>query len=78
MQEFLEVSVRSKFDKYLDREIRTLFTTKILADALIVTPTIKHALCRDPKDDKFLDLAHASEASYLVTGDQDLLVLKKF
>jgi predicted nucleic acid-binding protein len=32
-------------------------------------------LCRDPKDDKFIDLALNGEASYLITGDSDLLVL---
>lgn len=31
--------------------------------------------CRDPKDQKFLDLAHSAQASLLVTGDEDLLVL---
>ena len=70
--------MRSKFDKYVTREIRTLFTTKILTESLTILPTVKHSLCRDPKDDKFLDLAHASAATYLITGDQDLLVLKKF
>lgn len=33
---------------------------------------------RDPNDDKFLSLALNGEADYIVTGDQDLLVLKKF
>lgn len=31
--------------------------------------------CRDPKDQMFLNLAHSAQADYLVTGDQDLLVL---
>jgi predicted nucleic acid-binding protein len=34
--------------------------------------------CRDPKDDKFLELALSAQASCLVTGDQDLLVLHPF
>jgi len=34
--------------------------------------------CRDPKDDKFLELAINGQAAYLVTGDQDLLVLNPF
>ena len=29
--------------------------------------------CRDPKDDKFLELAISGDARYLVTGDRDLL-----
>ncbi|WP_419788833.1 putative toxin-antitoxin system toxin component, PIN family [Mucilaginibacter sp. X4EP1] len=31
--------------------------------------------CRDPKDNKFLELAFAAEASCIVSGDQDLLIL---
>lgn len=31
--------------------------------------------CRDPKDQPFLDLAHAAAANMLVTGDRDLLAL---
>jgi putative PIN family toxin of toxin-antitoxin system len=32
-------------------------------------------LCRDPKDQTLLDLAHCGKADILVTGDQDLLAL---
>lgn len=41
-------------------------------------PILQHVqLCRDPKDDKFLSLAMNGQADYIVTGDKDLLVLKK-
>lgn len=33
---------------------------------------------RDVKDDKFLVCAHEAKADYLITGDYDLLVLKKY
>jgi len=36
------------------------------------------ATCRDRQDDKFLALAASGRAAYLITGDQDLLVLKTF
>jgi uncharacterized protein len=32
-------------------------------------------LCRDPADNKFLDCAISGKAKYLISGDQDLLVL---
>lgn len=32
-------------------------------------------LCRDPKDQPLLDLAHCGNADLLVTGDEDLLAL---
>ncbi|QSJ20825.1 putative toxin-antitoxin system toxin component, PIN family [Nostoc sp. UHCC 0702] len=31
--------------------------------------------CRDPKDNKYLELAVSGEAECIVTGDDDLLVL---
>jgi predicted nucleic acid-binding protein len=33
---------------------------------------------RDPRDDKFLELALDGEADWIVSGDQDLLVLHPF
>ena len=33
-------------------------------------------ICRDPKDNKFIDLAVNGFADFLITGDQDLLSLK--
>ncbi len=35
-------------------------------------------VCRDPDDDRVLAAALAAKADLLVTGDQDLLVLKEF
>jgi putative PIN family toxin of toxin-antitoxin system len=34
-------------------------------------------LCRDPDDNKFIDCAISGKAHFLVSGDEDLLVLKK-
>ena len=34
-------------------------------------------ICRDPKDNKFLDIVIASYSDFLITGDDDLLVLEK-
>lgn len=35
-------------------------------------------ICRDPKDDKFLEVAVNGQATSLMTGDQDLLILHPF
>lgn len=35
-------------------------------------------ICRDPKDNFLLALAKDGKADYLITGDNDLLVLNKF
>ena len=34
--------------------------------------------CRDPKDNKFLELAISANASCIITGDKDLLVMHPF
>jgi len=38
---------------------------------------LKHTvdICRDPKDNMFLECAARAKADYLVAGDKDLLVL---
>lgn len=43
-----------------------------------VFPTHSRAVCRDPKDDKFLDVAVEGRANVIVTGDEDLLVLHPY
>ncbi len=49
----------------------------IQAIALKVNDTLHTTgVCRDPKDEIYLSAAIASKASYLVTGDKDLLVLE--
>jgi len=41
-------------------------------------PKIEINECRDPKDNKFLELAVAGNADCIVTGDKDLLELHPF
>ena len=41
------------------------------------SPEIKIDLCRDPKDNQFLELGIDARVDFLVSGDQDLLSLKK-
>jgi len=44
----------------------------------IVTPARTIRVCRDPKDDMFLEAAVADGADVIVSGDDDLLVLRPF
>ena len=43
-----------------------------------VEPIRHFALCRDPKDDIFLDIAVSGNADAIVSGDQDLLTIHPF
>jgi putative PIN family toxin of toxin-antitoxin system len=52
--------------------------TQLLATAEPVTITERIVACRDPTDDKFLELAVNGHADFIVSGDADLLVLNPF
>jgi putative PIN family toxin of toxin-antitoxin system len=44
----------------------------------LVQPDEQIAVCRDPKDDKFLEVAVAGQADVIVSGDEDLLTLDPY
>jgi uncharacterized protein len=44
----------------------------------IIEPKEQINECRDPKDNKYLELAVSGKAEAIVTGDTDLLVLHPF
>jgi putative PIN family toxin of toxin-antitoxin system len=60
-------------------EIKLIIEEELLPYAQVVGVTgDATGTCRDSDDDKFLSVAVSGRASYLVTGDQDLLVLQAF
>ena len=76
--ELSDVLGRKRFDRYITREERERFLVKLLLHANLVEIDVEVRACRDPKDDKFLELAVCGGASCIVTGDSDLLVLNPF
>jgi uncharacterized protein len=76
--EYFDVFSRSKFDKYVSLETRLAFLSEIMVNSILVETKIRIMACRDPKDNKILELAVAAEASAIITGDKDLLVLHPF
>jgi putative PIN family toxin of toxin-antitoxin system len=51
---------------------------QLMARAEMITIAERIAACRDPKDDKFLELAVGGRADLILTGDNDLLMLNPF
>jgi predicted nucleic acid-binding protein len=49
-----------------------------MANAELVAITQRIAACRDPTDDKFLELAVSGRADLIISGDADLLALNPF
>ncbi|NEP07428.1 MAG: putative toxin-antitoxin system toxin component, PIN family, partial [Okeania sp. SIO4D6] len=66
-QELQEVLTRSKFDKYIPLDIRSQFLAKIKLESeqILVSEIVNK--CRDPKDDKFLDVAVNGQATHIIT-----------
>lgn len=76
--EIENVISRPKLQKYITLERRTKFLTELSQQVERVTINQQIRACRDPKDDKFLDLSVCGEANYIITGDADLLDLHPF
>ena len=51
---------------------------RIERDTLMFKVNETITACRDPKDDKYLELAITCKASCIITGDKDLLILNPF
>jgi putative PIN family toxin of toxin-antitoxin system len=73
MSELAEVLSRSKFDSFVSRAERELFLAQIERAAELVPIIQLVRACRDPNDDKFLEVALNGRADVIITGDADLL-----
>lgn len=77
-EELNDVRSREKFDRYITREDRERFLAALIQAARFIEITEQIVVCRDPQDDKFLELAVSGSATCIVTADEDLLVLNRF
>jgi len=78
--EIIDVLGRDKFrSKYhiSPDDIAALIDLIRLRGELVI-PSQKLTVCRDPKDDIFLEAALEGKAEYIVSGDFDLLDMKSF
>ena len=76
--EFAKTFLRSKFEKYLPFDKRMLAVREFQSRAALIDVGISITDCRDPKDNKFLELAISVNASCIISGDKDLLILHPF
>ena len=76
--ELEEVLARRKFDSYLTSSRRQLFLAELLHIAVFVAIPTPIRACRDPRDDKFLEVAVHGRADLILTGDADQLALHPF
>ena len=78
LDELVEVLGRNKFDRYLSAEEREAFLEALVERVDVVEPVEEIHACRDPSDDKFLELAVEGRAEAIISGDEDLLALHPF
>lgn len=76
-QQLFEVVARPYLASLIDPAAQA-WLKKLIAAAELVTITERITACRDPTDDKFLELVVNGHADVMVSGDSDLLVLSPF
>lgn len=78
IEEFIEVAGRPKFRKYFVSEdlLQILNYIEMNAEMINVVSVVHE--CRDEKDNFLLSLAKDGKADFLISGDLDLISLKKF
>ena len=78
LRELMEKLLSAKFDRYVTREARDALLARLAPLVEIVEIVQRIQASRDPKDDKFLEVAVNGRADVLVSGDGDLLELNPF
>ncbi len=78
IMEIEDVFSRPKFSKYFSSKDAAELVSSIRFIGHMVTIDCTIDAARDPKDNKILELAMSGEADYIITGDNDLLILKTY
>ena len=81
LKEVEEVIKRPKFDKVMKNAGLTpdqIMQKIVSLSHLVIAPKFNIKVCRDEKDNKFLECAESVKADYLVSGDEDLLSLEEY
>jgi len=75
MYELADVLSRRKLDRYVSVENRKQFIRELrrVAELIPIIQIVRE--CRDPRDDKFLEVALNGRADVIIIGDDDLLAL---
>jgi putative PIN family toxin of toxin-antitoxin system len=78
VDEIDDVFKRPRIERYISGRRREEFFRTLIDTAVLVETRISVVACRDPKDDRFLELAVNGAADCIVSGDPDLLALHPF
>lgn len=78
IDELNDVFRREKFNRYLPLEARLRFLAALLKSVEEIPITETVTVCRDPKDDKVLEVAVNGSPACIISSDEDLLTLSPF
>lgn len=62
----------------MSEDRRQEFLKMLVREAELVSVSETLSVCRDPNDDKFLELAISGRATHIISGDEDLRALHPF
>ena len=83
LKPFATIEMMAEYCRIIDKiankhpDIAARWKSQIAKAMTIIEKNETINICRDPKDNMFLECAVAANAYYLVSGDSDLLVLEK-
>jgi putative PIN family toxin of toxin-antitoxin system len=77
LEEFIAVAKRPKFKNYFSQQDLISLLAVVNEHAVFINVNSDVAECRDEKDNFLLSLAKDGKADYLLTGDKDLLDIKR-
>jgi uncharacterized protein len=79
VDEVEDVLRRPKFGLSSEEAELRIAEIEELGSKVVVSPERRiTGVCRDPKDDMYLECALAAGADYIISGDSDLLSLKEY
>ena len=70
-------TAEERCSRYSDKAVH-LPLSIIIAAMKLIEPTSVVSVCRDPDDNKFIECALDAKCIYIVSGDKDLLTIKKY
>lgn len=79
LEEYFEVLARPKFSKIRSFKAKADLVLTVIDDiAEKYSPNVKIDLIKDVSDNKFLELALASQADYIITGNTSDFTMERF
>jgi len=77
-KELKSTLLKPKFAELVELPTISSFIINLVRIGEFIKPKEKITVCRDPKDNMYLELAVAGNADCIVSSDKDLLVLNPF